>query len=46
MICGKADDGRLLHVVCTADRNAVLVITVYEPKPPKWITPTRRSTSR
>lgn len=37
-------NGRTLHVVCTINRSPLLIITVYEPKPPKWITPTRRST--
>jgi hypothetical protein len=34
--------GRPLHVVCTTSRELLIIITVYEPKPPKWITPTRR----
>jgi hypothetical protein len=33
---------RSLHVVCTTDQPLLIVITVYEPKPPKWVTPTQR----
>jgi hypothetical protein len=40
---GKAIDGRPLHVVCTTLHQPLIVITVYEPHPPKWNTPTQRS---
>ena len=35
--------GRPLHIVCTTARPVLIIITVYEPKPPKWVTPTQRS---
>lgn len=42
LLGGKAGDGRPLHVVCTTSQPLLIVITVYEPKPPKWVTPTQR----
>ena len=39
--------GRNVHVVCGRNTSGSLVIiTVYLPKPPKWITPGRRSKSQ
>jgi hypothetical protein len=43
LVAGRTQQGRPLHVVCTSAQPAVIIITVYEPKPPKWITPNRRS---
>jgi hypothetical protein len=45
LIYGDTDAGRPIHVVCTSYRRPVLIITVYEPRPPRWITPTQRSKS-
>lgn len=45
LIYGKAKDGRPLHVVVTTSTPRVVVITVYEPKPPKWTTPTQRGSA-
>ncbi len=42
LLSGFTGQGRPLHVVCTTAQPLLIVITVYEPKPPKWITPTRR----
>lgn len=39
---GSSDAGRPLHVVCTTENPVLIVITVYEPKPPKWPTPQER----
>ncbi len=39
---GVALDGRPVHIVCTTGSEVLIVITVYEPKPPKWPTPTQR----
>ena len=39
---GLTQNGRPLHIVCTTARPILIIITVYEPKPPKWITPTQR----
>ncbi len=42
LLNGLTEDGRSLHVVCTTARPTLIIITVYEPKPPKWVTPTQR----
>lgn len=42
LIAGERADQRPLHVVCTTDLPLVIVITTYEPRPPKWVTPSRR----
>jgi hypothetical protein len=42
LLTGLTHGGRPLHVVCATAQPVLIVITVYEPKPPKWITPTRR----
>jgi hypothetical protein len=42
LVCGFTESGRPLHVVCTTGRPILIVITVYEPQPPKWVTPTQR----
>jgi hypothetical protein len=42
LVCGRDRVGRYLHVVCTTTREVLIVITVYEPKPPKWPTPFQR----
>jgi hypothetical protein len=43
LVYGSTNTGRSLHVVCTTARKPVLIITVYEPRLPKWIAPTQRS---
>ena len=42
LLNGLTHDSRPLHIVCTTARPVLIIITVYEPKPPKWITPTQR----
>lgn len=42
LLYGRTANGRDLHVVCTTAQPVLIVITVYEPKPPRWLTPTRR----
>lgn len=42
LLAGRTRDGRPLHVVCTTGQPVLIVITVYEPKLPKWITPRQR----
>jgi hypothetical protein len=39
---GQTGTGRFLHVVCTTSLDVAIIITVYEPKPPKWVTPSQR----
>lgn len=42
LLNGVTKEGRPLHIVCTTARPVLIIITVYEPKPPKWTTPTQR----
>ncbi len=42
LLNGNTDQGRPLHVVCTVEQPLLILITVYEPKPPKWVTPRER----
>ncbi len=42
LLYGVADDGRPVHIVCTTAQPVLIVITVYEPGLPKWVTPTQR----
>jgi hypothetical protein len=43
LLYGRTSVGRDLHVVCTTGNPILIVITVYEPRPPKFRTPTERS---
>lgn len=43
LLCGLSTQGRFLHVVCTTSLPLLVIITVYVPTPPKWISPTERS---
>ncbi|MEI7812617.1 MAG: DUF4258 domain-containing protein [Ignavibacteria bacterium] len=43
LVSGNTNTGRPVHVVCTVDNPVLVIITVYEPKPPKFITPSKRS---
>ena len=38
LLNGSTKEGRRLHIVCTTAQPALVLITVYEPKLPKWIT--------
>lgn len=42
LLNGRSDEGRPLHVVCTSAQPLLVLITVYEPRPPKWVTPRER----
>jgi len=42
LACGRITSGRFLHVVCTTSLDVAVIITVYEPKAPKWVTPFER----
>ena len=42
LVCGQSASGRSLHVVCTTSLDLAIIITVYEPKSPKWVTPLKR----
>jgi hypothetical protein len=42
LINGLAGGEQPLHVVCTTSNPTLIIITVYVPKPPKWITAAQR----
>ena len=42
LVCGRDNRDRPLHIVCTSTLPVLVIITVYEPRPPKWISPTER----
>ena len=42
LLNGLTQNGRPLHIVCTTAQPELIIITVYEPKPPKWVTSTQR----
>ena len=42
LLSGRTTNGRPVHIVCTTAQPVLIIITVYEPKPPKWVTPTQR----
>lgn len=42
LVYGQTSAGRDLHVVVSYSGFPVTIITVYEPQPPKWLTPTLR----
>lgn len=42
LVSGVTQNDRPLHIVCTAAQPMLIIITVYEPKPPKWVTPSKR----
>ena len=42
LLSGLTQNGRPLHMVCTTAEPVLIIITAYEPKPPKWVTPTQR----
>lgn len=42
LLNGYTANKRFLHIVCTTRQPVVIIITTYEPKPPKWVTPTQR----
>ena len=44
LLYGHTVNQRPMHIVCTTEQPVLIIITVYEPKLPKWITETQRST--
>ena len=46
LIHARVSSGRDLHLVITTDKIPPRIITVYEPKPPRWTTPRERRTTR
>jgi hypothetical protein len=45
LIHGVTAAGRHVHAVCTTSLDVLVIITVYEPRPPKWPEPTVRRKS-
>ncbi|MCP5049313.1 MAG: DUF4258 domain-containing protein [bacterium] len=46
LVCGHDSSGRFLHVCCTTSLEFAIIITVYEPQPPKWVTPYKREVKK
>jgi hypothetical protein len=42
LVNGIANNDENIHIVCTTSLPLLVIITVYKPKYPKWITPTER----
>ena len=42
LIYGKDARLRDIHIVCTTAHPTLIIVTVYLPRPPKWIAPTQR----
>ncbi len=42
LLHGVDANNRSIHVVCTTASPKLIIITVYCPKPPKWVSPTQR----
>jgi Domain of unknown function (DUF4258) len=42
LLYGHSPKGHPLHIVCTTAYPLLIIITVYIPKPPKWLSPTQR----
>jgi len=42
LVAGTTTVGRPIHIVCTTSLSLLMIITVYEPLPPKWATPETR----
>ena len=43
LLNGTTAGNRPIHIVCTTSLPVAIMITVYEPKPPKWVNPRVRS---
>jgi len=42
LLNGVTKKGRPLHIVCTTAQPVLIIITVYQAKPPRWTTPIQR----
>ena len=42
LVCRDMMDGRFVHVVTTTSLEVAVIITAYEPKQDKWVTPFER----
>ena len=43
LVNGTTEEGRPLHIVCTRALPVLIIITAYEPKMPRWVTPMERN---
>lgn len=43
LVNGATDEGRPLHIVCTTAMSMLIIITAYEPKMHRWVTPLERN---
>jgi len=43
LIVGFTQNGKPIHIVCGKSADVLIIITVYIPTPPKFITPYKRS---
>jgi hypothetical protein len=46
LVAGFADNGKPVHVVCGIQGDWMVVVTVYIPTPPKFLTPFERGEDR
>jgi hypothetical protein len=37
LVSGQSSQNRYIHIVCSTSREQLVIITVYEPKPPRWV---------
>ncbi len=42
LVGGFTQNERPVHIVCTTTLPVLIIITIYEPTPPKWLTPMQR----
>jgi hypothetical protein len=42
LIYGRSEAKRNMHLVVSYGELPITIITVYEPQPPKWVSPTQR----
>jgi hypothetical protein len=42
LACCFTSRDRFIHVICTTSQELAIIVTAYEPKPPKWTTPFER----
>ena len=42
LVHGQTEAGRDLHIVVSYSELPITILTVYEPRPPKWVSPTVR----
>ena len=42
LLYGQTKNGRDLHILSSYGGVPITIVTVYEPKPPIWVTPTQR----